>query len=89
MSDLRNQIIRLAHANPDLRPKLLPLVAAKTPDVSGYKKLKALVDKGTVKFEGSDIVGKASDGRWVSLGDTSNLAGAEGYLRHHPHPSDW
>ncbi len=26
MADLRNRIIRLAHANPDLRPHLLPLL---------------------------------------------------------------
>jgi hypothetical protein len=36
MSDLRSKIIRLAHANPELRKDLLPLLKEAVPMVSNY-----------------------------------------------------
>ena len=47
MSDLRSKVIRLAHARPELRGQLLPLLkqAAKAPAKLTGKKLDALISK--------------------------------------------
>jgi hypothetical protein len=39
MSDLRNKIIRLAHANPELRPHLLPLLKEGTQEKSALREM--------------------------------------------------
>lgn len=52
MADLRSKLIRLAHAKPDLRPVLLPLLkeAAKAPAKLKGKKLDALISKTYYKY---------------------------------------
>ena len=67
MSDLRKKLIRLAAENPDLRPKLLPLLAGKT--VTGAVEPTAVKPKSTdkwwgVKTEQTGVVARSS---WQGL----------------------
>lgn len=56
------------------------------------KQLQALIDAGHARIDGTQVIGKASDGTEVVLGDTArmrdNVALAV-YLKSHPTPDTW
>lgn len=54
--------------------------------------LKALIDAGHARIEGTQVIGKASDGTEVLLGDTARLrdnVALAAYLKSHPTPDTW
>jgi hypothetical protein len=52
-------------------------------------KLEALIEEGTVKLEGHDYLGLASDGVWVSLGEKGEEKILEKYFEDYPGPETW
>lgn len=58
-------------------------------DQKRHPLLTALIAQGIVKLEGSEYVGQASDGVWVSLGDIYDTDRIERYLKDYPTPDRW
>jgi hypothetical protein len=63
MSDLRSRVIRLAHARPDLRPALLPLLKESASRVAG-KPHKWLLDNPEANRLFNQILGQARKTDW-------------------------
>lgn len=80
MSTLRARTIRLAHANPDLRPVLLPLLA-RTAAVKLTPKDKAVIEafRKKQKADGDNLStdGVSLDGDWSDGEDVATWEGGE------------
>lgn len=63
-----------------------------TPSRQYGEHLQSLIDAGHVRIEGTQVVGNASDGTEVVLGDLARLrdqVSLAAYLKSHPTPYTW
>ena len=63
-----------------------------TPKRQYGEQLQSLIDTGHVRIDGTQVVGRASDGTEVILGDLARLrdqVSLAAYLESHPTPDTW